>query len=125
MSAGPFINRFYEADSGEIHLIKQQPESAIFSIGGVANVIPAGPATSPFWVKASKGVREYGMSPRKLKFKFNSGEAPDGYQENAVHAIPVYSPAVYNGATVGLAAVYLGGTGLIVGKQSESIFPEI
>ncbi len=125
MSAGPFINRFYQADSGEIHLIKQQPESAIFSIGGVANVIPAGPATSPFWVKSNKGKTEYGMSPRKLKFKFNSGEEPDGYQPGAVYAIPVYSQATYNGATVGAVGVYLGGTGVIVGKQSESIFPEI
>jgi len=125
MSAGPFINRFYEADSGEIHLIKQQPESAVFSIGGVANAIPAGPATSPFWAKASKGKNEYGMSPRKLKFKFNTGQAPAGYQADAVHAIPVYSLSVYNGATVGAVATYLGGTGTIVGKQSENIYPEI
>lgn len=125
MSAGPFTIANYEADSGEIHLLKQQPESAVFSINGSPNTLPAGPATSPFWAKASRGAREYGLRPRKLRFKFTAGSEPTGYADCGVLEVVVYSLSVYNNAVVGGAATYLGAPGRIVGRVPEDIYPVV
>lgn len=124
MSAGAFVIRFYEADSAEIHLIKQQPESAVLSLDGAPNVLPAGPATSIFWAKTNRAKTEYGLRPRKVKFRFNAGEAPDGYVVGATYDVVVYSLNTYNSATVGAPANYLGGAGVIVGKIAENVYPE-
>jgi hypothetical protein len=123
MSSGNFAIRFYEADSGEIHLIKQQPESAVFSIGGSPNALPAGPATSPFWAKTNRAKTEYGLRPRKIKFRFNPGEEPAGYVAGASYDVVVYSTATYNNATIGSVGNYLGGAGVILGKIAEDIYP--
>lgn len=124
MSAGPFVIRFYEADSGDIHLIKSQPESAIFSIGGSPNTLPAGPATSNFWAETSKGNKEYGLRPRKVRIRW-TGTPPTGYQENAVLSVPVYQSSVYNGATILSTGTYLGAPCQVVGKLPEQIYPGI
>jgi hypothetical protein len=113
----------YEGDSGEKHLIKQQPESAVFSIGGSPNTIPAAPATSPFWAKSSRGAKEYGLRPRKLRFRFTPGEEPSGYGDCGVLEVVIYSKSVYDNAVLGGPATYLGGAGKIIGRVSENIYP--
>lgn len=125
MSAGQFTLRFYEADSGDIHLMKQQPETAGLTIAGTANVAISGPATSEFWAETNRGAKEYGLRPRKLRGRFNPGQAPDGYKEGATFDVVIYNPAVYNGATIGAVCEYLGGSGLIVSKIAENIYPGI
>lgn len=123
MSAGTFTIRIYEADSAETHFIKQQPESAVFSIDGVANAIPAGPPTSPFWAETNRAAKQYGLRPRKLVFRFTPGQEPDGYATGQTYAIPVYTKSIYDAAVIGSPATYLGGTGTIVGRVPEDIYP--
>jgi hypothetical protein len=123
--AGNFTIRVYEADSAEKHLIKQQPESAVFSIGGSPNTIPSGPATSPFWAKTSRGAKEYGLRPRKLKFRFTPGGEPAGYADCGTLEVVIYSKANYDAAQIGGPATYLGAPGTIVGRVSEDIYPVV
>lgn len=122
MSSGPFDVGIYEADSGEKHNVRYQPESAIFSIGGSPNTLPAGPATSIFWAKISKGKTEYGLRPRKIKIKW-TGEPPADYADCQSLEIVVFSLNVFNSATIGSAATYLGTPGKIVGKVPENVYP--
>lgn len=125
MSAGTFTIRIYEADSAFKHLIKQNVESAIFSMDGTANAIPAGPATSPFWAETNRGATQYGLRPRKLRFRFNPGEAPTGYIDCGTYEIVVYSKGVFDGVNIGAPATYLGGAGQIIGRVAESIYPVV
>lgn len=122
---GLFTIRIYEGNSAEKHLIKSQPESAVFSIGGSPNAIPTGPATSPFWAKTSRGAKEYGLRPRKLRFRFDAGDEPDGYADCGVLEVVVYTKSVYDNATVGGTATYMGASGKILGKVPESIYPVV
>lgn len=125
MSSGSFVIRYYEADSGEIHAIKQQPESAVFSIDGTPNTIPAGPATSPFWAKTSRGATEYGLRPRKLRIRFVSGSEPTGYAECGALEVVVYTPSAYNTGILGGSGTYLGAPVTILGRVPEDIYPVI
>ena len=52
MSAGPFEQGIYEADSGELHVARYQPETTQLDVGGVLNTINPGAATSPFCTQA-------------------------------------------------------------------------
>lgn len=125
MSAGTTTLVIYEGDSGEKHLLRQQPESAIFSIDGAPNTIPIGPATSPFWAKASRAAREYGLRPRKLRGRWNAGAQPAGYADCSEFEVVVYSKAVYDGATIGAACTYLGSAGTLIGRVAEDIYPAV
>jgi hypothetical protein len=124
MSEGSFVLRVYESNQGTFHWLKQQPESAILSIDGSPNTIPAGPVDSPFWAKASKSAREYGLRPRKLRFRFTAGSEPDGYADCGALEIVIYSRSVYNTAVLQSAASYMGAPGKIIGRVPERIYPE-
>lgn len=125
MSAGPFEQTFYEGDSGDIHVVRVQPETLATSFAGTLNDAPAGPATSPFWAKVSKGVREYGLSPRTVNFIWDDGQTPAGYKAGDVQKIAVMQTSVFNAITINSAATYLGGTGTIRGKTVENLYPGI
>lgn len=122
MSSGPFDIGIYEADSGEKHNVKFQPESTVFSIGGSPNTLPAGPATSPFWAEIGKGKKEYGLRPRKIRIRW-TGPPPDDYADCSSLEIVVFDAGVYTAATIGSAATYLGATAKIVGKIPEQMYP--
>lgn len=125
MSAGAFTQTFYEALSGDIHVVKVQPETLAASFSGIANDAPAGPATSNFWAKISKGNTEYGLRPRAVRFRWDAGQTPAGYQEGQTQIIHVMQNNVFNGITVNSVATYLGGTGTITGKLPENLYPGI
>lgn len=125
MSKGKFAIRIYEADSAEKHLILQQPESAVFSIDGSPNTIPAGPATSPFWAKTSRGAKEYGLRPRKLRGRWNPGQSPEGYDDCGEFEVVIYSKSVYDSASLTESVTYLGGTGQLTGRIPEDIYPRV
>lgn len=125
MSAGRFEIRLYEADSGEKHYIRQQPETGSLAItDGGSNTVLDGAATSEFWAKESRGAREYGLRPRKLRLQWLPNGAPEGYKEEEDFTITIYSQAVYNAATLRKTATYLGGNCKVVGKIPEDIFPK-
>jgi len=121
MSAGAYIRSFYETNGGGIARIRLQPETELANIGGTVNDAPAGPPTIATSVKVSKGRREYGISPRKVGFVFDDGEAPEGYKEGQLYYIPVLTRAVYDSFAVGDTITYLDGVGDIVSKLEESI----
>ena len=120
MSAGEFTDALYQADSGEIHPIRVQPETLLFTSGGTANAAPAGPATSDISAKVGKTAREIGLGPRHLTFKFDAGQAPTGYEDRGTIRIPVLTTAAFTAYVRGNAATYLTGTGVIVNKTTES-----
>lgn len=124
MSSGNFVTRIYESDLGSKHYIRAQEESAVFSMDGTPNTIPAGPVTSPFWAKTSKGRYEYGMAPRKITGQWNPGQAPADYDDCSYFTVVVYSKSVYDAAQIEAPCTYLGGVGKIKRKNKENIFPE-
>lgn len=121
MSAGAFIRSFYQTNGGGIARIRLQPETELANIGGTVNDAPAGPPTIATSVKVSKGRREYGISPRKVGFVFDSGQEPDDYKAGQIYYVPVLTRTVYDSFVVGDVISYLGGTGDIVSKLEESI----
>lgn len=123
MSAGGFTTAVYEANAGTFHNVRLQPETLAATIGGTANAAPAGPVDSPFWCKVSKGATEYGLGPRFGVIGWNDGAAPTGYKESENVAIPILDPALFIAANIGDAVTYNGGTGTLVGKRAENVFP--
>ncbi len=125
MSSGPTTIVIYEGDSAEKHLLRQQQESAVFSIDGTPNTIPAGPATSIFWAKSTRKAKEYGLRPRKLRGRWASGAQPTGYSDCAEFEVVVYSKAIYDAAVIGSPCTYLGSTGTIIGRVPEDVYPVV
>lgn len=125
MSAGRFVDVVYQSDTGELHLMTIQPETAEADIAGTPNAAPAGPATSDFWFQRNRGATEYGGKPRFIRMRWNVGGAPAGYSENSSILIPVLSAATYNSAVIGSAVSYLGGAGTVSRKIPENIYPGI
>jgi hypothetical protein len=119
MSAGAFIRTTYEADSGEIHPIKVQPETVAANIGA-ANGAPGGAATSGISAKVSGGRREIGLLARKVRVAF-TGAVPDGYEPGNTLSIPVLTSATYNAALPGTTGTYLGSPVVVVGRTPESV----
>lgn len=124
MSAGAFTQTFYEGDSAAVHIIRLQPETLSLTSGGNSNDAPTGPATSPFWVKVTKGSTEYGLGPRKVRIKWD-GAPPTGYKADETLEIPVLTTAFFNSLTINAACTYLGATATIQGKIQEAIYPGI
>ena len=124
MSAGVFEQGVYEADSGELHVIRYQPETSQATFQTVPNSINAGAATSPFWAKITKGKREYGLNVRKVRCRW-TGSAPTGYKATGTFEIVVFQPSVFNGITINSGGLYLGEGIQVIGKTSESVYPEI
>lgn len=124
MSAGGFNQGFYQGDSGDIHIIRYQPETAAMDLDGTVNAIATGPATSPFWVKVSKGRTEYGLGPRKVRIRW-TGTPPTGYKAEEALEVVVFQSSVFNAATLNSTVTYLGATAQLVGKIPENLYPGI
>ena len=124
MSQGKFEQGVYEADSGELHVIRYQPETSQATFQTIPNSINSGAATSPFWAKITKSKREYGLNVRKVRCRWTS-TAPAGYKPTATFDIVVFQPSVFNGITINSGGLYLGEGIQVIGKTSESIYPEI
>ena len=121
MSAGAFIRSFYETNGGAIARIRVQPETELFTDGTNVNDAPAGPPTVSTTVKVSKARGEYGISPRKVGFVFDDGQAPAGYRSGQLYYIPILQRSTYDAYIQGTQATYLAGTGEIVSKLEENV----
>ena len=119
MSAGAFLQTSYESDSGEVHPIRVQPETAAANFGG-ANAAPAGPITSSISARARGGIREYGLKARAFVIVF-TGAVPDGYEPGNQYRIPVLTPARFNGTAIGTTGTYLGAPARVVSKVPERV----
>jgi len=123
MSAGAFVNTFYEASYADStrHPIKVQPETRDAAIGTVGNIAPDSGAINPISAVTSRGKRARGLVPRKVTIK-NEGEPVAGYQTNSVTTIPALSRAFYNAAVKGANVDYLGkDSWVVVGRSPEYV----
>lgn len=120
MSAGAFSRSIYEADNGDFHPIRVQPETLAASFGGTANAAGAGPIDNPLSAKVSNGNRAFGLKPRSVTVVFET-TAPTGYKTGSYIRIPVLQPALYAAAASGDSITYLGLTATIVGKNPERV----
>lgn len=119
MSAGIFTRSRYEADDGEIHPIRVQPETILASLGGNDNDAPAGAVTIGLSARISQSKRAFGLKPRMVSLAWFSG-APSGYDALGVIRIPILTKAAYDDIQVGDSGSYLGGTVTVIGKSAES-----
>jgi len=117
MSAGAFINGFYESNNGRIYRAKLQPETAALVIGGVTNVVPAGPATEEISATLGSGNDRGRMYARSVTVAF-TGAIPSGYSGDPVR-VPLLTPAPFNAAVPGAAGTYLGESVTVVGRRAE------
>jgi len=115
---------FYEADSGEIHVIELDDRTLTLNISGTAQIQPTGPATSPFWPKVSRGATEYGMKPRKIGVCFDT-TAPATLEVGVTYLVTVLSVSEYNAATINGTVTYQGESATVRTKQAENIYPGI
>ena len=120
MSAGQFLNAFYETNSGNIAGIRVQPETAALVLNGVTNTIPAGPADQLASAQVGKGRRSIGINARLVRIRF-TGAVPDGYQAGGEIALPWLQFASFEALPKNATGTYLGVGVTLVGRSSETI----
>lgn len=116
MSAGPFVDSFYEAsddNGGETWNIRVQPETL-----APWNPAATGPALADVSVNVSGSRRRNGIHARMARFRWQ-GAPPTGYAANSIIQLPILLPASYSALTKGTDYAYLGGTLRLVGKSPE------
>lgn len=120
MSAGAFVNTFYETDLGTIVPIKLQPETLTASFDGTANAA-GGTTAEPGYPSAqvSKSKRAIGINARTVSIKIDTPAT--GYLDNTLVRIPVLDLTVFNGITKFSPATCAAGSGQVVGKSPESV----
>jgi hypothetical protein len=119
MSAGVFTISKYEADSGDIHPIKVQPETLTANIGS-ANTAPTAAVDNNLFARTGGGNRAYGVRARYVTVRF-TGAAPDGYAPNTRLRIPVMTQQAWDDAVAGeTTGTYLGSAIQVVSKVRES-----
>ena len=122
MSAGAFLNAFYETEVGNIAPIRAQPETAALVLDGTTNAIPAGPATAGFpSAQVSKGRRSIGVNTRLVRVQFAPGAAPTGYKEGVAIALPWFQADSFANLPTGATGTYLSASVVMVGKTAESV----
>lgn len=120
MSAGVFSRTIYTTDEGNKVPIRVQPETLSLTIGSTANASDTGTADVG-WPSASigKGKNQNGIHARFITVYIAT--PPTGYKPASVYRIPVLKKSVWDTATKGGTATYLGVSGTIISKTSERI----
>lgn len=90
MSSGNFTNTFYEANNGDIHAIRVQPET----IDAAFNPAASGPADQSLRARVSGSRRGYGMFARMANFSRQVGSPPTAVTVGL--RIPILTPAAAN-----------------------------
>lgn len=120
MSAGAKVIAFYESNLlGLIMPVEVDEQTLEFTIGGTANTGNAGPATLDLRAQARKPKRALGVGCRLVRFQWDDGQVPTGYKGDSV-LVPIMTTALFDSATDGAAATYLGGTGTIKSQLPET-----
>ena len=121
MSAGFFSKTKYQASYGagtSIHPIRIQPESALATIGSVANTAPTGAVNNPITASVSGSKRSNRLISRRVVIQLD-GDPPAGYDERSVVYLPALTPTFYNAAVVGAAVTYLEKTWKVLSRRQE------
>lgn len=120
MSAGNFLDAFYETDTGDKTAIRIQPETAALVLAGKTNTIPAGPAIYPTAAKVSGSRKAYGIHARLVRVRFGA-TPPTGYLPNGVVTLPWLQVDTFASLKKGDTGTYLGASVTYVGKTPETI----
>lgn len=115
MSSGKFSTEGkYEADSGQIHRIRVQPETI-----NAGNAVPAGAVNATTSARVGGGNRRIGLKARSITLRWKT-TPPTGYADGLVR-IPIFGAANFASLTLGADFTYLGTTAVIVGKNPERV----
>lgn len=118
MSAGNFEVTSYEIDDGGgIGAIRVQPETTQLTNGTVANDAPTGAVTFPIFIRARKGVREYGLGARSITIRWD-GAPPTDYSAGNL-TVPILTEAAFTAYTLNSTVTYLGASATVVGRTAE------
>lgn len=121
MSAGAFERSRYEADNGDIHAIRVQPETLAATFGGTANAAPADPVDQQTSARVGGGNRKYGVKARAVSVTW-TGAPPSGYEPDELLRIPILTPDLYDSITPNsTVGTYLGANIIVVGKLPERV----
>lgn len=123
MSTGPFLPAFYESDTGDIHRIRIQPETAALAQGATTNTIPAGPATNDQQVLVSASRNSIGIKARKIRFRMTSPTTVGGIIEaGRVLELPWLQRETFLQVTRpgGQVLTYQGGSAVVIGGTPET-----
>lgn len=115
MSAGQFIEAFYQTDALEIGRCQVQPETLDLTISGVENVSNSGPASLPVDIRMNGKANRFSIRARYVVVRWG-GTPPAGYLPEGLLRIPVLLPATYTGyiqAGRGATGTYLN-TGIVL-----------
>lgn len=119
MSAGAFERSRYEANNGDVHAIRVQPETEALVLNGIANGPTADPIDQNLRARVSGGNREYGLKARSATIAW-TGAPPSGYEPDQLLRVPILTPDLYDSlipdATTG---TYLGANVIVVGLNPE------
>lgn len=121
MSSGPFEIKSYAASYSATanHPILVQPETLELSFGVNSNGDAIGAINNPISAVISRGKRAKGLRPRTVTFRWDEGEAPEGYEERATVTLPWLQRTGFDSIVRGTVGTYLGGTGKCVGTSPE------
>lgn len=120
MSAGPFLVSKYTANSGTIHPIKVQPETAAATFATIANAPPTASTTAgAFRARTGGSPKAYGLKARYAVIRFTA-TPPAGYSASASYRIPILTKTVWDGITDGQVAQYLSVAAVVTTKGDES-----
>lgn len=115
----------YVADSGEVHVVRLGDGTLTLNIAGNLQTQPAGPPTSPFWAKTSRGATEYGLLTRKIGVCITGDPLETGLDIGSVYKVPVLDPTEFAAATINSNISYQGIAGTVTRKFEENIYPGI
>lgn len=121
MSAGVFERSRYEADNGDVHAIRVQPETIAATFGGTANNPPAGAVDQQVSARVGGGNRRYGVKARAVSVTW-TGAPPAGYADDELLRVPILTPDLYDAITPNsTVGTYLGANVIVVGKLPERV----
>lgn len=118
MSAGPFQTGVYQADGGDFHRIRVQPETLALVIDSNTNDEASGTINSDFAAQSSRSRRSYGLHARVVRIKF-TGDVPEGYKPESPIQLPWLVPGTYASLRAGQTGSYLGQAIELIGKTPE------
>lgn len=122
MSAGQFIEAFYQTDGLEIGRCQVQPETLDLVIGTTENVSSSGPSDLPIDIRMNGRANRFSIRARYVVVRWG-GTPPAGYFPEGLLRIPVLLPATYTSyiqAGRGATGTYLGATIVLVRWVAEN-----
>lgn len=126
MSAGPFIDSRYEANSGFVFPIRIQPETNSLELDTTTNSPPTEDVTADLpTLVLTKSRRGFGVHPRTFTIVLTGDGLPDSrteeYREGNSYTIPILQASVWDSLVKGDVGTYQGIPCVLRTKTPEQI----